>query len=223
MFDGFMAWLGDLMSSDVVYPILFLISMVDAVVPVFPSEAPLIMAGVYAASEGHPNVFLVLLSAGLGALIGDHLNYYIGRSVAGRIDRLPPGGRRAKAVATAKRLLETRGGMALVIARFIPWGRIATTLVFGAMRYPRARFTLFDSLGVTAWALHGTLMGYIGGATFAHDPVMGLVFGLGLAVAVSVVIEIVRWWIHRRRARAQTAAAEGRAEPARASADAEVA
>lgn len=199
MFDGVMTALGDLMSSPWVYPVITLISLVDAVVPVFPSEAPLIMAGVYAGSTGSPVLPLVVLAALLGATVGDHLSYAVGRLAAGPLERIPQHTRRGRALAGAKRMLEARGGMALVIGRFIPWGRVATTIVFGAMRFPRRRFTLFDLIGCTVWALHGTLMGYIGGAAFQHQPEKGLLLGLAMALAASALVELVRWLIARRR------------------------
>ncbi len=199
MFDSLLSSLGELMGSPLIYPLIAGISLVDAVVPIFPSEAPLIMAGVYAGSTGSPNLLLILVCACAGAMVGDHIAYSLGRLAAGRIERIPADSRRGQAIAGAKRLLATRGGMALVIGRFIPWGRIATTVVFGAMRYPRGRFVMFDAVGVLAWALHGTLMGYIGGHAFEKEPLKGLALGLGLAIAASALIELVRWLIGRRR------------------------
>lgn len=198
MFDGLMTLLGELMGSPWIYLVIGGISLVDAVVPVFPSEAPLIMAGVYAGSTGSPNLLLIMVCAGVGAMAGDHLAYGLGRVGAGRVERIPPGTRRGRAIAGAKKLLDSRGGMALVVGRFIPWGRIATTVTFGAMRFSRPRFTMFDAIGVAAWALHGTLMGYIGGHAFEKEPAKGLAFGLGLAVAASLLIELVRWILARR-------------------------
>lgn len=203
MFDGLLTSLGELMGSPWIYPLIAAISLVDAVVPIFPSEAPLIMAGVYAGSTGSPNLLLILLAAGTGAMVGDHIAYFIGRAAAGRIDAVPADTRRGRAISGAKKLLDSRGGMALVIGRFIPWGRIATTIVFGAMRYPRSRFTMFDAVGVAAWALHGTLMGYIGGHAFEKEPLKGLALGLGLAVVVSALIELARWFVSRRRKAAE--------------------
>ena len=56
-------------------------------------------------------------------MAGDHLAYLIGRSAAGRIEAIPPDSRRGRAIAGAKRLLETRGGMALVLVLRRPVAR----------------------------------------------------------------------------------------------------
>ena len=212
--DAVLGLLGDVMASPWVYPVLFGICLLDAVVPVFPSEAPLILAGVYAGSTGRPNVLLVLTAAFAGGFIGDHLAYLLGRALAPRLERVDLDSRGGRAVTGARDLLDRRGGMALVVARFIPWGRIATTLVLGATRYPRAVFTRWDAVGVGLWALHGCLLGYLGGAAFQHDPIKGLVLGIVLALAVSALIEGGRWALTRRRRPAPVGAGEPVADPA---------
>lgn len=199
MIDQVLLWIEQLMSSAWVYPAMLGMSLLDSLIPLFPSEAPLILGGVYAASTGTPNLFGIMAAAAFGAWCGDHLTYLIGRRFAGSVDRWPPRSRRGRAVAAARTLLRKRGGMALVVARFIPWGRIATTLVMGATRYPLRSFSAYDALGTVVWAAHGGLLGYLGGAAFRDEPVKGLVLGLALAVVVSALMELARWWWQRRR------------------------
>lgn len=195
--DQVLLWLEHLMGSPWVYAALLAMSLVDSVLPFFPSEAPVILAGVYAASVGTPHLLGVFVSAAVGAWLGDHLTYFIGRRLAGRVHRWPASSRRGRAVEAARRMLAKRGGMALVVARFIPWGRIATTLVMGATRYPLRSFSAYDALGACLWALHGCLLGYVGGRAFQDAPVKGMVLGLGMAVVISVIIEAGRWWSRR--------------------------
>jgi membrane-associated protein len=199
MIDAVLVWLEHLMGSPWVYMALLTMSLVDSVIPLFPSEAPIILAAAYAASEGSPHVVGIFLSAAVGAWLGDHMTYAIGRSQAGRIDRWPPGTRRGRAVRTARGLLARRGGMALVVARFIPWGRIATTFVMGATRYPLRSYSAYDALGTSVWALHG-------GVAFQHEPLKGMALGLGMALVASVLVEVGRWWWARRRARTPVSA-----------------
>ncbi|WP_050669046.1 DedA family protein [Luteipulveratus halotolerans] len=205
MIDAILGWIEHLMGSPWVYAGLFGMSALDSVVPLFPSEAPLIMAGVYAGSTGSPNLFLVILAAGFGAFVGDHATFFLGRLLSGRIARVDPDSRWGRAISSATVMLERRGGMALVVARFIPWGRIATTLVLGATRYPLRRFSAWDALGTLVWATHGCLMGYIGGAAFQDEPIKGLVLGIGMALVVSALIEVFRAWLQRRRGRSAAA------------------
>ena len=132
-----------------------------------------------------------------GAFVGDHVSYFIGRASGARIDaRLRPGSRRYAAFAWARGALLTRGGLALVVALYIPGGRTAITLTMGAVGYPRRAFLLFDALAAGSWAVYSALVGYLGGLAFEHDPIRGLLLGLGIALTITVAVELIR---HLRR------------------------
>ncbi|WP_406066688.1 DedA family protein [Micromonospora sp. NBC_00860] len=191
--------LHDTMSSPWVYLAIFAIAVLDGFFPVVPSETAVITAGVFAAS-GAPYLPAVILVAAAGALVGDHISYAIGRGGGTRLlDRLPPHGRRRAAIDRARRGIATRGGLILTVARYIPGGRTAVTLTMGAVRYPRRRFLAFDALAASSWGLYSALVGYLGGLAFEQDPLRGLLLGLGLALTVTVVVEVVRWLRNRRR------------------------
>jgi membrane protein DedA with SNARE-associated domain len=191
------------MSSPWIYPLIIGLAALDAFFPVVPSESVVITAGVFAAS-GEPNLLLVMLMAAAGALAGDHISYQIGRSGGGRLlGKLTGGKRIGESGGRVSRLLERRGGQILVVARYIPGGRTATTLTMGAVGYPRRSFFGYDLLAATSWALYSALIGYIGGASFEDDPLRGLLFGLGFALAVSAAVEVVRFVRKRMRRRSK--------------------
>ncbi|WP_449065555.1 DedA family protein [Planomonospora algeriensis] len=183
------------MASPWIYLALFALAMLDGFFPIVPAETSLITAGVFAASTGAPDLALVIAVGALGAFAGDHISYVIGRTANGRLR----GGRRTgKAFTWAERALAERGGLVLVVARYIPGGRTACTLTMGAVAYPRRSFALFDALAAVSWAVYSALIGYVGGAAFEHDPIKGLLLGLGIAVTITVVVEAVRYLRHRR-------------------------
>jgi membrane protein DedA with SNARE-associated domain len=199
------------MTSPWVYLALFAAALLDAFFPIVPSEAMVITATVFAAQRGEPNVVAVVAVMAVGAIIGDHIAYWIGARIGPRILRRPaPGSRLRAAFDWAQSALKVRGGSLLIVARYVPGGRTATTLTMGAIGYPRRRFAVFDTLAAAAWALYASMIGYLGGATFAHDTIKGLVFGLGLATAVTVLVEGGR---RVRRARTRTATASASAIP----------
>ncbi|MFC4057614.1 DedA family protein [Planomonospora corallina] len=183
------------MSSPWIYLALFALAVLDGFFPIVPAETSVITAGVFAASTGAPDVALVIAVAALGAFAGDHVSYVIGRTANGRLR----GGRRTgRAFAWAERALAERGGLVLVVARYIPGGRTACTLTMGAVAYPRRSFAFFDAVAACSWAVYSALIGYVGGAAFEHDPLKGLLLGLGIAVTITVVVEVAR---HLRRRR----------------------
>ncbi|MER5650639.1 VTT domain-containing protein [Streptosporangium sp. NPDC002524] len=191
--------LHDVMTSPWIYLALFALALLDGFFPVVPAETSVITAGVFAAATGAPDLFPVIVVAALGAFAGDHISYAIGRTTN---DRLRNGRRSRKAFAWAERALAERGGLVLVVARYIPGGRTACTLTMGAVAYPRRAFALFDALAAVSWAVYSGLIGYVGGAAFENDPIKGLLLGLGIALAVTVVVETVR---HLRRRGRRTA------------------
>ena len=184
------------MGSPWVYVALFAFAAIDGFLPAVPSESLVVSAGVFAAS-GQPDLTGIIVAAALGAFAGDHVSYLIGRSAGGRlIRRAQPASRKAAAFARARRLLADRGGTILIVCRYIPGARTAITLTSGAVGYPLRRFSAFDGVAALSWGAYSALVGYVGGAAFEHDPLKGLALGLGIAVAVTLLVEAVR---HLRR------------------------
>jgi len=197
----------DALTSPWGYVALFTFAALDAVIPMVPSESLVITAGVFAAS-GEPSLALVVVAAGLGALAGDHVSFFIGRTAGTRlIRRAKPGSRSRAAFDWASVALFERGGIILIIARYIPGGRTAATLTMGAVGYPLRSFTLFDAVAAFSWALYSASIGYLGGQAFEEDPIKGLALGLGLALLLAAVIELVRHLRGRRSARPRNAPA----------------
>ncbi|MFG1927359.1 DedA family protein [Cryptosporangium sp. NPDC048952] len=186
----------ELLASPAVYPLLFGLTLLDGFIPVVPSESAVIAAGSFAAS-GQPALVAVVLVAAVGAFVGDHVAYGIGRLLPRRHPRdgnAPgrPAGRVGKYVGRlmdrASGDLGRRAGVVILTGRFIPCGRLAVTLACGAGRYPLRRFTTWTALATTAWAVYTTLIGYLGGALFADTPWLGMLTGLSLGLVVSAVL-----------------------------------
>lgn len=181
------------MGSPWVFAALFAFAAIDGFFPLMPSESLVITAGVFAAT-GAPDLAPVIASAAAGAFAGDHVAYAIGRGAGSRRRSR----KQARLFTWAEGMLDRRGGMILVVCRYIPGARTAITMTAGAVAYPLRRFSPFDALAAVSWAAYSALVGYVGGAAFEDDPIRGLVLGLGLglALAVAALVELVR---HTRR------------------------
>ena len=183
------------------YAIIFGVAAVDVIFPVVPSEATVIAAGVLAA-QGDLQIALVILAAAAGAVVGDNAMYWVGRIFGERlVDRLFSGNRR-RHYDRAHTLIESRGGYIILIGRFIPLGRTATTFSAGSLGWEWARFIRWDILAGTVWASYAAGLGYFGGKTFEDHPLKAFLLAFGLALAVTGTVEIVRWF--RKRAAAQS-------------------
>ncbi|MDX2968464.1 DedA family protein [Kribbella solani] len=191
---------GELMSSWWIYLALWGFAALDGFFPAVPSETLVVTAGVFAASTGEPNLFAVIAVAAIGAFIGDHISYALGRGAGGRmLDRVKPGTKRHNAVMWARTALAERGGLVLVVARYVPGGRTAVTLTMGSVRYPLRRFSPYAALAAISWGVYCTLVGYIGGKAFEDNPLKGVILGIGLALGVTLVVELVRHRLKKRQ------------------------
>ena len=204
MSDQLLHFADELMSSWWIYLALWGFAALDGFFPAIPSETLVVTAGVFAAANGEPNLYAVIVVAALGAFIGDHVSYALGRGAGGRLlDRVKPGTKRHTAVQWARRSLEERGGLVLVVARYVPGGRTAVTLTMGSVRFPLRSFTPFAALAAVSWGAYCTLVGFIGGKAFEDNPLKGVVLGIGLALLVTLVVELVRHRLRKGKPQAQ--------------------
>jgi membrane protein DedA with SNARE-associated domain len=179
------------------YLVVFAIAAIDAFFPAVPSEATAIAAGVVAGTGGL-SVELTILCAAAGAIVGDNISFGIGHFLGARVERRFFSGEKAqKRLQWAQRTLDERGPYLIVIARFIPGGRTATTFTAGFVEtFPWRRFLVFDTLAGVIWGSYTVLLGYFGGRTFEEEPWKGLLLAFAIALVVTAVIEVVR---HLRR------------------------
>lgn len=204
MTDVVLPFVEDLMASPWIYLVLFAIAAVDGFFPLVPSETSVLTAGVFAAS-GETSLPLVIVAAALGAFAGDQASYGAGRLAGPRLyERANHGSRRRGALDRARRALATRGGVIIVVSRYVPGARTAVTMSAGAVAYRWRRFAAFGAVAAVLWGTYSALVGYVGGATFEHDPLKGLLLGFGLAAAVTVAVELTRHRVRRRRARSSS-------------------
>jgi membrane-associated protein len=182
-----------LTGSDWTYPLLFGICLGDAVLPVLPSETAAIVCGIQAA-RGQLSLVLVLVLAAAGAFAGDNASYALGRWLGRPVQKRLFGGASArKRLDWAKSFLKERGSYVLVVARFIPGGRTATTFTAGLVRLSWWRgFAPYIALAAVLWSAYAVMLGYLGGRTFRDQPIYALLLAFGIAALVTVVVEVTR-------------------------------
>jgi len=182
-----------LTGSSWTYLLLLGICIGDAVFPILPSETAVIVCGIQAA-RGQLSLGWVIFFAALGAFVGDNSSYAAGRWIGDPIiERFFRGERLQELLAWAKRFLKERGSYVLVVARFVPGGRTATTFTSGVVRLRwQTQFAPFIFIAAILWALYASLVGYLGGVTFKDKPIFALLLAFGIAAAITVAIEVYR-------------------------------
>jgi len=185
-------WLVDTSSAQWFLMVIFVIALLDSVIPIVPSETTVIIGGV-AAGAGDQNLLLVIVAGAIGAFIGDNLAYLIGRSfhgpIARRAERKPSTQRRLNWAAEQVR---DRGGLLLVTARFIPGGRTALTISCGLTQQPQRWFVKWVALAVTIWATYAAVLGAIFGRALQDNHTAAFLIAFFTALAINIIIEIVR-------------------------------
>ncbi|GAA0566553.1 VTT domain-containing protein [Paractinoplanes ferrugineus] len=173
-------YLMPLISSPWLYVIIFVLVAIDGFVPVAMSEA--ILIGLAAIStSGSPHVAGLAGAAIAGGVAGDRISYYVGGKAGARIKM----GRLAAAKAKAERALLRQGSIAIVVGRFIPYGRTATTLTAGSVKLPLGPFYLASLVSSGLWAAYSIGLGRVGGMAFADSPLLAAGFGIALGFVLA--------------------------------------
>lgn len=196
----------DLSMNPWFFAILFAVAFVDSVFPLVPSEFSVIAGGVSAGAgtliddRRTLSIVLVIVIAALGAYGGDSLAYWIGNRSERLLRRWFFRGEKGdhRLMATGAQIRK-RGGMLLITARFIPGGRTAMTLSSGLTRQPFLKwFTRWDLLATSLWASYAGLLGFFV-ADRVESQATALWLAFGLALSLTVLIELVRWSLNRLR------------------------
>jgi membrane protein DedA with SNARE-associated domain len=151
-----------------------------------------ITAGVLSAN-GDLNIELVLGAGALGGLVGDNVSYGLGATLGRRADRRFFTSERARRRSDwARRQLAERGPLIIVVARFIPGGRTATTFSAGTLEMPWRRFIAADAAAALVWSAYASMLGYFGGSTFTESLWKPLAAATAVGLAAAATGELVR-------------------------------
>jgi membrane-associated protein len=162
-----------------IYPILFAVIFAETglvVTPFLPGDSLLFAVGALAAvdTSGTLSAPWVCVLLGAAAVLGNIVNYSIGRAIgppafSGRYRWL-----RVEYLQRTEEFFRRHGGMAILLSRFMPIIRTCAPFVAGIARMPYARFLAYNFAGGFAWVLLFVWGGYL----FGNIPLVKTHFGL---------------------------------------------
>ncbi|HSY46079.1 MAG TPA: VTT domain-containing protein [Steroidobacteraceae bacterium] len=162
-----------------IYPILFAVIFAETglvVTPFLPGDSLLFAVGALAAvdTSGTLSAPWVSVLLGAAAVLGNIVNYSIGRAIgppafSGRYRWL-----RVEYLKRTEEFFRRHGGMAILLSRFMPIIRTCAPFVAGIARMPYARFLAYNFAGGFAWVLLFVWGGYL----FGNIPLVKTHFGL---------------------------------------------
>lgn len=170
------------------------------VFPLLPGDSLLFLAGTVVAASGI-NVHLLVVTLFVAAVLGDSVNYGIGRYVGPKIFHRPQDsvlGRFLKPqyLERTRRYYEKYGGFTIVIGRFVPIVRTFAPFLagIGAMTY--RTFLAYNVLGAAVWVSLLVYAGYLfGNIPWVKDNLAYIVVAI---VVISLIPMIVQWMRERR-------------------------
>jgi membrane-associated protein len=138
-----------------VYGILFLIIFAETglvFTPVLPGDSLLFAVGAVAANPASGlNVWVAGALMVVAAVIGDAVNYSVGRFAGGYLTRRFPKIIRPEYLQKTQRFFEVYGGKTVILARFVPIVRTFAPFVAGMGAMNRSRFMFVNAVGALAW------------------------------------------------------------------------
>ena len=150
-----------------VYAILFLIIFVETglvIMPFLPGDSLLFATGMLAAQTNNDlNIWIVIGLMLIAAILGDTLNYAIGKEVGYRIIDFKIFGKqpvKPEYIEKTHAFYEKYGSKTIVIARFVPIVRTLAPFVAGIGRMNYTTFLTYNVVGGIVWVVGITLAGY---------------------------------------------------------------
>ncbi len=184
--------------------ILFLIIFCETglvVTPFLPGDSLLFAAGALTAQvpESLP-LWLMLLLLLVAAILGDSVNYFIGKTAGDRILSMKRPIIRQSHIDKTHQFYEKHGGKTIILARFVPIVRTLAPFVAGVGHMSYRIFFSYNVIGGVLWVIPITLAGYF----FGGIPIIKNNFSIVvlLIIFISILPAIyaaLREWLKNRR------------------------
>ncbi len=188
-----------------VYGILFLIVFCETglvVTPFLPGDSLLFASGALAASGGL-NLLLVMGLLIVAAILGDTVNYTIGRVSGEGLQHRFPRVVKKEHLDRTHAFFEKYGGKTIIIARFVPIVRTFAPFVAGAGHMSYRYFMAYNVVGAILWVVLCAVAGYFfGNLEFVKKNFSAVILAIIVISILPAVVEVLR---ERRRIRGSKA------------------
>ncbi|WGJ15215.1 DedA family protein [Methylocapsa sp. D3K7] len=177
------------------YWVVFVIVMLESAGVPLPGETILILASGYAGATGELNLTLVITCAAAGAIVGDNIGFWIGRTFGanfllryGKFVHLPE-----SRLKLGQYLFERHGAKIVFFGRFVAFLRVFAALLAGVNKYGWPQFLFFNAAGGITWAIAIGVSAYLFGDSIHHvSGPLGVIALCGVVIGVIAFIYFVR-------------------------------
>lgn len=183
-----------------IYMVLFLIVFCETglvVFPFLPGDSLLFIAGAFCAT-GAMHFWLLLVLLVVAAVLGNTVNYWIGRKIGQRVYTTNIRWINPDSIRKTHAFYEKHGGKTLVIARFTPIVRTFAPFIAGVSVMTFPKFQFFNVIGAVLWVAGLLACGY----WFGHIPLvrehLNTIVLLGIVMAILPLVALGAWHIYRK-------------------------
>jgi membrane-associated protein len=151
--------------NTLIYTILFLVVFVETglvVMPFLPGDSMLFAIGVIAATTGKIALEIIIPLLILAALLGDNLNYFVGKRFGNYVKSKEKFlFLKKEYIENTEAFFEKNGSQSIIMARFVPIVRTLAPFVAGTAQMPYSKYIKNCILGACIWVISITLIGYL--------------------------------------------------------------
>ena len=173
-----------------------------------PGDTLLIIAGVLTFSGVMTiDIWWVCLAISVAAFLGGEVGYLIGHKVGPRIfERKESGLFSIENVKRTNAFFERFGGLAVIVARFVPIVRTFAPVAAGVGHMNYRRYSLYNALGAVIWGTGVTLMGFLLGyippvRDFVVEYIDVILVGAVVVTLVPTIFHYIQSTVKARRKR----------------------
>jgi membrane-associated protein len=178
-----------------IYPLIFAIIFLETgivITPILPGDSLLFAAGALASRE-ILNIFLLLILVFFAAILGDNVNYFIGRYLGQKAMQLR--WFKHKYLEKTHIFYEKYGNKTIILGRFVPIVRTFVPFVAGVGKMDYKRFLLFDIIANFIWVFLFLLAGfYFGNIPIVKDNFSLVILGIIIISVIPIVYSVVKEW-----------------------------
>ena len=181
------------------YALLFLIVFLETglvITPFLPGDSLLFVAGTFA-GIGVLNVLALFIVLAAAAILGDTINYSIGKFLGAKAFQKYPKIFKKEYLDKTHNFYEKYGAKTIVLARFVPIVRTFAPFVAGVGRMSYLRFLFYNIFGGILWVA----LFVFGGYYFGNMPIVKENFTIVILIIIILSFMPMAWeyWRYRRK------------------------